>query len=560
MSGIDDLISSESGQKASDIDSLIASEGGASGTPAAAAPTVATPQSYLASLGAGLGHGFGSTVLGAQQLVGHGLEAIGSDHVGPWLVNDANKGISKLDAQVAPYSAANPMTTGAGKLVGGAVAAAPLAAAAPGGAIVGGALAGGAAGAVQPVDPNEQDFWQQKLQQGAAGAALGGAGGAVVGGIGRMLSPRAATPQIADLMNRGVQPTAGQIAGGGANRLEQALTSMPFVGNSIATRRAATIAQANRAAYADALDPIGAQLPDAVQAGGAGVQHVGDTIGQAYDALESGAQFNYDGMFHRDLTGIRNQLSQAASPSTVDQFDNILRNQITNKMDPNTGEMDGTAWGTSRSMLGSLERNFRGVGGAQTTADQTALANAVGDLQDAMNSNVVRNSPQGLQDDLANANLAYARYKRIENAAGSVGAMRNDNVFTPAQYMSAVRRGSTAQQRATGTGLNNDFADSMQALSNNMPDSGTTERAGAIGTLLALPHVVAHPGIIPGAIAARAAYSPLGNRLIGSAMTARPALMRQMGNAVQGAAIPTATGAGVLGGGLLQGSDPDQQQ
>uniref|UniRef100_UPI000AC1704A transglycosylase SLT domain-containing protein n=1 Tax=Cupriavidus basilensis TaxID=68895 RepID=UPI000AC1704A len=71
--------------------------------PSAAAPTNADqptsktplfdPQSKTATFGAGLGHGFGSIVLGGQQLIGKGLSALGAEKAGNWLVNDANAGL-----------------------------------------------------------------------------------------------------------------------------------------------------------------------------------------------------------------------------------------------------------------------------------------------------------------------------------------------------------------------------------------------------------------------------------------------------------------------------------
>ncbi|MFP3481421.1 hypothetical protein SB780_41920, partial [Burkholderia sp. SIMBA_057] len=58
----------------------------------------------LTSLGAGLGHGFGSTMLGAQQLLGKGLaQAPGLiGKAGNWLVNDATQGMKNLDSEYAP--------------------------------------------------------------------------------------------------------------------------------------------------------------------------------------------------------------------------------------------------------------------------------------------------------------------------------------------------------------------------------------------------------------------------------------------------------------------------
>ena len=98
----------------------------------------------MATAGAGLGNGFGSTVLGAQKLVGKGLNAIGEkltpdettlsslvtgekkrgliQRGGDWLIRDADEGRAKLAGQFSPYKEANPIT-GAVSEFGGEMAA-----------------------------------------------------------------------------------------------------------------------------------------------------------------------------------------------------------------------------------------------------------------------------------------------------------------------------------------------------------------------------------------------------------------------------------------------------
>lgn len=102
----------------------------------------------ISSIGAGLGKGFGEVVLGAQGLVGKGLQKLGEtvtpdaqtlsglvtgkkdrgliQSAGDWLANDAERGRAKLTAELAPYKAANPLTTGAGEIGGNIVATLPV--------------------------------------------------------------------------------------------------------------------------------------------------------------------------------------------------------------------------------------------------------------------------------------------------------------------------------------------------------------------------------------------------------------------------------------------------
>lgn len=69
---------------------------------------------YLASLGAGIGRGVGNVALTAQKGIGHVIPG----DIGDWLIKDAAEGQKKLSGEVAPYKAANPLTTGGGQIVG----------------------------------------------------------------------------------------------------------------------------------------------------------------------------------------------------------------------------------------------------------------------------------------------------------------------------------------------------------------------------------------------------------------------------------------------------------
>lgn len=98
--------------------------------------------SSIAALGAGLGRGFGSTLLTAQQYLGKAVNGVAPDKstvakIGQWLVDDAVSGKAKLAAELAPYEQAHPIAAGIGDVGGGIAATWP----------VGGALANGVRGA-----------------------------------------------------------------------------------------------------------------------------------------------------------------------------------------------------------------------------------------------------------------------------------------------------------------------------------------------------------------------------------------------------------------------------
>jgi hypothetical protein len=94
-------------------------------------------KSVLGAIGAGLGSGFGSVVLGGQKLLGMGLKVLGATEVGNFLAKNAAEGQARLQEQVAPYKEQYPMLAGGAQLAGeiiptlpvGGVLAAPLKAA-----------------------------------------------------------------------------------------------------------------------------------------------------------------------------------------------------------------------------------------------------------------------------------------------------------------------------------------------------------------------------------------------------------------------------------------------
>lgn len=163
--------------------------------------TPASQPSAIASFGAAAGKGFGDMVLGGQQLIGKGLQAISPDgstvnNAGQWLANDAAQGVAKLDNEDAPYAAANPKSSFFGTITGSLPAAfIPVGKVAEGTNLVGrliagaksGALGGMAAGALQPVTDQDSNYWLQKGTQTATGGIIGGIAQPVVGGAVRAL-------------------------------------------------------------------------------------------------------------------------------------------------------------------------------------------------------------------------------------------------------------------------------------------------------------------------------------------------------------------------------------
>jgi hypothetical protein len=532
------------------------------------APQTTASPGVLESIGAGLGKGFGSTVLGAQQLLGHGLQSLGSNsqgmtqggsdlmgmigRAGNWLVNDANRGISQLNQQYVPYSQAHPVAASAGNIGGALVATAPLAAVAPvartylGAAGIGAGM-GAASGALAPVENDQTpnltslvtgqqptDFWSEKLKQLGLGAATGGILSPALMAVGRGIAPQVSA-DVQRLMDAGVTPTPGQILGGGFARTEAKLSSVPVLGDLIKNSQQRAIQDFNRAAYNEVLAPIGATYE-----GPAGQQAIGavrNAIRQAYDDSLGRMSFQAtDPGFQADimrLTGMAQQLPNAQRQT----FMNTLRTQVFGKVGPQ-GNMDGQTLKGVQEELGDLARGYAG----DASFDNRQLGAAIGEIRSAIEGSLARTNPADAVEGLANANAAYARFARVRAAAASQGAMNNEGIFTAAQLQNAVKasdRSAGKGATATGTALMQDLSGAGQrVLGSKYPDSGTAGRG--LMALLAPGGIAAGLTTAPGPTLATLGgiglgslpYTTAGQRAVAALLTARPQFANPIGNAV----------------------------
>lgn len=536
--------------------------------PASQAPNASAPQpGGLESFAAGLGKGFGSTILGAQQLLGHGLQSLGSNsqgmtqggsdlmgaigRAGNWLVDDANSGLKNLNQQYSPYSQAHPIAAGAGNLGGSLVATAPLAAAAPvargylGAAGIGAGL-GAATGALAPVENDHPanltslvtgqqptDFWKEKLNQIGLGAATGGVMSPLA-----MLAGRVVSPQISDdvrtLIDSGVTPTPGQIMGGGFARTEAKLSSVPVLGDLIKNAQQRAVGQFNEAAYNQALAPIGEKFSGKV--GQEGIEQVGNKIGAVYDKILPQMQMRVDPQFQNEVINL-GQMAQSLPQSQQNTFMSVLKTQIFDKLGPQ-GNMDGQ---TLKGVQSELARTAKGYLG-DPSFDNRQLGAAISALRDSVDGNLTRVNPPALSQQLSNANEAWANFARLRTAAASTGAMNNEGVFTAAQLQSAVRGADKSVGKgatATGNALMQDLSGAGQrVLGSKYPDSGTAGRG--LMALLAPGGIAAGLTTAPGPTLMTLGsiglgslpYTQLGQRAAAALLTSRPQFTQPVANAV----------------------------
>lgn len=299
----------------------------------------------IKGLAAGAGKGFGSTILGVQRLAGKSLAALGdltSDSTptlsslvtgkkptsmlgsaGKWLVDDADAGRAKIEAENAPYKAASPIANGIGEVGGTIVATLPVGAvlpnalrAATGAKIVGivpraaqAAAVGAVYGGVTGTTGSSADTLGGMLADGArgagTGAALGGVAtpatavlGAISGNAMQRLSKTSAaeyakqkiaeafardargtlatggytnplTQAAARLSKLGDEATLADAGGRNTNQLLDTLATLPGrtkdAAYNLLRQRTAGVGGRMRTAAEDALDTQGQRLPTTVE-------------------------------------------------------------------------------------------------------------------------------------------------------------------------------------------------------------------------------------------------------------------------------------------------------
>jgi hypothetical protein len=382
--------------------------------------------------------------------------------------------------------------------------------------IRGAATLGAAAGAAQPALD-----WQERAENTAMGGGGAAGGQAALRGLARVVRPQTDANALA-LLREGVTPTPGQLLGGGFKRTEEALTSVPIVGDAIKGGQARAVADLNRSAISRALEPIGEALPKGVT-GREAIEYAGETLGKRYDALLPKLTTQADGQFISEMASLRNMIgSGSIDPAKAAQFEAILNNQVLSKFQAGAGGAPTLTGQTVKAIeadLGQLASKFR----RSTDPDQQTLGDALLEVQSALRGNVQRSNPQ-FADELKAINQGYANFKRVQRAASSVAA--EDGVFSAAQLQSAVKALDRSKDKAAfarGDALMQDLAEPARAvLGAKVPDSGTALRSltalgagGAAGGFIG-------PGAATAVLAAPVMYSRAGQNALAALLARRP--------------------------------------
>jgi hypothetical protein len=522
---------------------------------APAAPTV-TGNAANGSVGAGVMQGIYDSGNGPAQLLYNALPKgarAGLTQADHWLYDhtggmmgvapgqDLNSGIAKQNAQYeADRAAAGRTGMDWARLGGGVAGSAPLAVATGGGSAGGllattlrGAGAGALSGALQPVTNGGENYWTDKGKQAVIGALTGG----VTGPAAAIIGPKLAKAQQL-LVDSGMTLTPGQLLGGAAKRAEDALTSVPVLGDLIKNAQRRSFEDLNTAAINRSVAPIGQSLPAGVS-GREAIAYADKAISDAYNStLTKIGSVQPDAQFGADMQGLAGML-QNLPKDKGQQFVNILKNEVADRIDGN-GMMTAEGFKAADSNIGQLARGYLRSNDYDTSQMGAALLQA----QQSLRQMLQRTAPPNLSQDLANANTAFANFLRPQRASASLGA--DGGVFTPEQLQSAVKALDQSKRKSsfsTGGALMQDLSEAAKtAMGNKVPDSGTPLRHAwglAAGALAG--HAVAPAAVGPAALAAAVTalpYTAIGAKATQALIAKRPDSLRMLADLLRQNAAP----------------------
>ncbi len=389
------------------------------------------------------------------------------------------------------------------------------------------AVTGAGLGLLSPLTDQPENYWGEKALQAGAGAAFGVVGGKIVQGAGKILNPVLDAGKQA-LIDAGVNLTPGQLAGGMAHTIEDKLTSVPVLGDIIKGAQGNGIGSLNTAVYNRTLRPLadaGFDINVPTTVGRDAVDSVTDQVKNAYNTLLPKLSFTADPQFASELQNIKGMAAQLP-PAQATQFNNILKNNLFNKMTPQ-GNMNGESLKAVESDLGTLAKGYQG----DALFDNRQLGNAIQSTLESVRSSLGRTNPE-FAPQLQKINESFANLVRLQKAAASTGA--KDGVFTPAQLSQAVRASDSTVRKnafARGQAFMQDLSDPAKSvMPSTIPDSGTAGRGFlGLGTAaLAGGHFV-NPAIPAVAGVAALPYTSAGQKIMQALITSRPQISRTIG-------------------------------
>lgn len=322
----------------------------------------------------------------------------------------------------------------------------------------------------------EGDLVSQKVQQAQEGVV----GGALMRGAANVIAPPVSAG-VRRLMDAGVRPTVGQMAGGALNRVEEAAMSIPGLGDVIQSGRQYANRTLNTSTINRALKPINEQLPEGTQFGREAISYAQGKLSDAYNDVLDRANVQADQPFMSNLANLKALASNGDLPPEIStQISNIIDNQVLTRF--GKGVADGQNLKAIESKLGQLIKNYS----SSPDVNQREIGQAMKQVNQEVRDLIYRQNPM-LRKQLDAINEGYSIFKAVQKAASSVAT--DEGTFTGAMLQNAVKATDRSKDKAKFAAgklkLSQLGDDARSVLGNKVADSGTPIRAmvggGALG-------------------------------------------------------------------------------
>lgn len=388
----------------------------------------AKDSSATQNLLAGIGGSLYGMYLGGKQLLGQVSEKEIQDH------KDAMKGLGSTTSGTI------------GQFAGAAIPAAATIAIPGVNTVTGSALVGAGLGALEPVSGNES-----RLQNMAIGGAVGGIGQGVANAMGRLNKPvqSALTPEKEALAQRAAQEgiplnVAQQTGSRPLQIIDSVLDNMPLTSDkNLALKDSAR--QKFNAAVGRTFGADEARLSPEV------IQSARDRIGQQFTDLSSRNTLKVDNQAMQSLADLSANLGKYDTPEVARIASNYIDDLLAKT---NNGEIAGEAYRKFDSELG---RKIRSTSNGD-------LRNALGEIQQTVRQAMDRSVSA---EDSSAWREARRQYASLMDVA-PIAAKDVEGNVSPKLLWNKVNQKK---------GNLRDIAEVGRAFVNDVPDSGTAQRA-----------------------------------------------------------------------------------
>ncbi len=330
---------------------------------------------------------------------------------------------------------------------------------------------GAATGLIQPSKDSGEDFIREKITQGGVGGLAAGVLGSGAGAVRRVVSPEV-PPNIRMLREMGVTPTIGQRLGPTASRFEENLTGIPLLGDLVRGARNRSVEDYNRGIANNILRRVGSELPADQPPGYQMVDQVARTLSDNYERVLPNLVARMDNPFRQEVANVQ-RMGLMFPEAQRNQLDRILQTQVFDKFTPQ-GNANGRTIKEIEHQLGHFAHGYL----RSNDFDQQQLGTALREVQRQLRDLVSRQNP-GEAELLQANNRAWSDFLRMERAA--LKAHRDEGVFTPSNYLQAVKDLNPTRRKATFARGNDPLQELAQAgqtiLGNRVHDEAIVPRS-----------------------------------------------------------------------------------